>query len=434
MTTSDAVRSTFRLWAPTAVSTFVLVAELPLIAAMVARAANGPAQLAGFGVVVSAIVIFNAASLALASVTVATAGRQAGERYLRAYSAWVGVATAVLVALSVVPWSGRSVYAVLLDLPVEAERAALPALAILAPSCVAVSLRRFFQGVLMRRAQTSPVMRAASARLVVSLVVTAAALVLTDLPGAGGGALGLSLGAITETSVLAVAVARRGGVTDGGTGAGRVLGVLRVHLPLALTTLITMAPQAAVLRVVSTAEDAALALVAWPVLVSAVNLLSTPTQEFEPITAAARDRPGGVRAALITTVLVASGASLAVVLLAATSAGRLYFTVLNDLPEDVAATGAVALWVACPLPFLFALRAHLRGVLVGGLRVAVVNGAGAVGLAVMIGLVAAFGGTALGGAIAGVLVLDVVMLTECVVLAAGVRSLRVREMAQDARA
>ena len=95
------VRRVLRIWAPTALGSSILMVEIPVILALAARGPRGSPSLAGLGVALSLILLFNSPALALGSTTATLSRGAAAVARLRTLALLAGaIPTALLAVLT----------------------------------------------------------------------------------------------------------------------------------------------------------------------------------------------------------------------------------------------------------------------------------------------------------------------------------------------
>lgn len=353
-----------RLWLPTAASTSMLTLEIPLLLALAARVGDHVVAVASLGLALAIIVPINAAALALATPSAVARERQWPRRTMRCYTALVGLAGCV--ALAVV-WSGT------IDRPVEAAfgvrpemwdatRATLQGLAI-APLLVAV--RRCNQGYLIAACETKWFFPATLARMVTSVVLAAVFTQVLHAETRGIG-LALMLGVALEAGILMWRNRALGAARERGLGVRGMRAIGRVHAPLSGAMLLTVLPPSAILLALGMAGGEAEVLAAWPVLFGLAWLVCGTTTDLEPITAANYAR--GATATRRFALVVGGGLTLLWCALQIDLVAGTYFRDFSGLSEPTAQIAVTGVGALIPFALLCSAREWLRGVLVANDR------------------------------------------------------------------
>jgi hypothetical protein len=407
-------RRLLRTWLPTAFGASVLVAEIPLVYAAVARSTGGSQSLAAIGICISMLVIVNTPALALAPLVAVEVER----RGLRRYAAVVGTAgAAVLLLLAMAPAS--EVLRVIFGLDADLLQRVRDGLLALAPNSVGVALRRYLHGRFIQAGRTGPIITATAVRIVGTGVLAWVAVAMLPQRGALAGGLALSCGALLETAMLAVAAC--GLATDAGHGGGQgdlgIRALMRRHTHLSATRLLAMAPLMITVVGIGHSQQAGASLIVWPVLYELLMLFSSPTTDWAAVSARALRRCRSSPAPGRLTIWLCAAFSLAFVAVVVTGAAEGYLRQLVGVPPDPTALALRWVPVLLVVPATWIVRAYLQGVLMAadataalvrasaahvlvlGAAVAVLAriglpGVGAASIAVVAGLLADVGVTA----------------------------------------
>lgn len=414
-------RRLFWTWLPTAFGSSMLVLEIPLVFASVARSADGGRALAALGICLAILMVVNTPALALAPLVVTTPVRR-----VRGYAVVVGLlGSLVLLGLGVAPVAGA-----LLGLDADLTAAVQAGLLGLVPNSAAVAIRRYLHGRLIDAGRTRPITTATVLRIVGSGALAWAAVTAFPAHGALVGGLALSAGAFTEAALLAVAVRGLPVLPD---RAGVAL--VRRHGQLSTSWLLNMSPALVTTVGIAHAAGPAVSLVVWPVLYELAKLFASPTADWESVTATTLRRDPGDGAPGRLTGWLAAGFVAAFGTVQLTSLDELYLRALIAVPPEPAALGLQWAPLLLPVPALWLLRGYLRGVAMATLRTRSLAWAGAVHLAVLVAAVAGLGATSLPGVGVGTLAVLAGLFTDIAVTAVLLRLLgwTTREPAAGAR-
>lgn len=350
----------WRQWLPTALGSSMLVLEIPVVAAAVARSTAQEHAVAALGIGIAVIVVLNSPALALAPLVVSLHGR-VDPRRLRAYALLVGVLGAVGVAAA---GSWPAGLRALLDLDTATTGQVGGVLLALAPASVAVAARRYLHGRLITEGVTGGIAVATGVRLAGSAALAWSTVPLVGSP-ATAGALALTVGAFAETAALAVALRRLGGRATPQPPTDRVpdgLGALALaHAPVAASRLLNMVPQLATTIGIAHAVAALPSLTAWPVLYGLLSLFTGPLSDLETVSAAALRRDRADRNPARLAAVLAGGITAGYALVLLTPLARGYLGDLSGLTGEPLrlAVGWGVLTVLVPAGWV--LRGHLRG-------------------------------------------------------------------------
>jgi hypothetical protein len=403
MTAPTATRLLFWTWLPTAFGSSMLVAEIPVVYAAVARSADGAQALAALGIGVSILVIVNTPALAMAPLVVTA--HDAAAAQLRRYALLVGfLGAGLLFALGAIPPFDALPRAAL-GLDEGLAGAVGGALVGLAPNSVAVALRRQLHGRLIRAGRTRSITVATVIRIAGTALAVWSGVTVFPSRGALIGGLALSVGAFIEATILTVAASR---LPAEGAGAadwtfGRLAGQ---HAALSAARLLNMAPPAVTTIGIAHSTQSTASLVVWPALYELSALFASPTSDWDSVVATALRRSGDGRLVRRLTAALSAGfvGLFAAVLL--TGAGSWYLRDLIAVPPDAAALGLHWAPLLLPVPAAWLLRGHFRGSIMAAGQTRWLIWASAVHLAALAALVALFSTTALPGvAAAGLAIL-----------------------------
>lgn len=407
----------FRTWLPTAFGASTLVVEIPLVYGAVARSANGAEDLAALGVCVAVLVVVNTPALALAPLVVTEQDRQSRRRLWR-HTVVVGCLGAlVLLALAVLP-----VAAVLVDGQAQLADGMRAGLIGLVPNAVGVALRRYLHGRLIGAARTGVLVPAGIIRITGSGALAWLGVAVFPASGALVGGMALSAGALIETAVLAAAVRRRLPVSKPPIAGERYLALVRQHAHLSAGRLLYMAPMLVTTIGIAHSARPGPSLVVWPALYELAMLFSSPTSDWESVSARAlRADPGARGPRRLTVLLMAGfGGLFAVVVWSGLIKG--YLTVLLAVPPGPADLGVRVAPLLLPVPVLWVLRAYLRGVVMSRHRTRSLVIAAGVHLVVLAGVMGILSGTALSGVTVACLAMSAGLLAEAGGLIAAIQN------------
>lgn len=362
-------RRIYWLWLPLAISFTLMMLEGPIIQAAIARLGDPALNIAAFSLVLSISLIIESPVIMLLSTAIALVRSPHSYRALRGFVNALNAGLTLLTAL--VAWTplyGLIVEGVL-GIPTPIMAAARPGLQIMLLWTAAIGVRRFYQGILVRHSRTRLVSYGTAIRLV-SIAATAAGLVLwSRLPGVQVGAIALMVGVLAEALVIYL-FARplvREEYLRGQPSAEPPLttgAILRFHMPLAATSLLTLAVQpltaAALARLALPNET----LAAWPVIFSLLMVLRGWGMALQETTVAQAHDQRALRPLRDFTLIVAVLTSLATALLALTPLLDLYLGGVIGLEPVLWQYVHTGLLLLILLPGLTALTSWLRGLLV----------------------------------------------------------------------
>jgi hypothetical protein len=375
-----AARLIRELWTAPAAGAAALTAEIGLLLLVATGMPAADAAVTGVAWALGIIMLVNAPALALTGTSSRATQSGWSQRHVFGYTLAVGaVGCAALAAI----WSGA------LDAQVEqllglrgarwdATRGVLTGL-MFAPLLVAV--RRHALGRLMAAERTACVMPVTFARTATTIVLAAGFTQLLDA-GTFGIGLALAIGVAVEASLLELH-SRALALPDFARETPRaLLAIARHHLPEAGATLLKVVPAVAVLFALGVSGGRTDSLVAWSIVCGLLWLISNLLFDVETLTVAQ------YRARAAATLQFATAIGIGITLLCIAVQfdpfTRDYLVDGSGLSPTAAEQALTAIVFITPFPFLAAMRAWLRGMLVaqGRSRIALVGVAtGSVALA-----------------------------------------------------
>jgi len=413
-----------RTWLPTALGSSMLVLEIPVAAAAVARTSTGAEALAAFGVCIAILVVANSPALAITPLVVSDADHEPNRRTMW-YAVVVGAVTAAALAVLVTVPPLFALLRTGLALPDGIAEQVPPCLLALAPASIAVAVRRYLHGRLITAQRTGGIAAATVTRLVLSAAIAWTLVLSAPGLGAAVGGIALCAGAAAEATTLAVAVRR---LRQSFVAA--VLGLsdlVRRHGSLAATRVLNMAPQLVTTIGVTHSALPAASLVVWPGLYGLLSLFTGPTSDLESVVASHVKRTGDSRSpAALTAVLtlVFVGLYLAVVL---SPAGSAYLHDFVGTPLDATALGLDWAALALAVPGLWVLRSQLRGLVIAQGRTSLLVLCVVTHSIVLVGVAAALALGPLPGIANACLAITAGLLAESVAIAVCLRRVAVED-------
>lgn len=363
------VRDVVHTWWPLAASWLLMGLELPAISAAMARLPDPERSLAAYGGVVfplaliieSPIIMLLAASTALSRDA---ASYRVGRRVMWTLGLTFTALHGIVAFSPLFDLLARRVIAVP-DSIVEPARLGLR---IMLPWTVSIAFRRFHQGVLIRFGHPRAVSIGTLLRLAANVAVLSTALVFKRWPGIVAGTTAVVAGVVTEALYTAwrVRPVLRGPVAAAPhvTPPLDTAKFMTFYLPLLLTPLFTFLAMPLASGAMSRLPRALESLATWPVINGFVFALRSAGFAFNEVVVSLLDRPGGAAALRRFAGLLAAATSGALLLLAVTPLGHLWFARVSALAPSLAALGAAGLWLALPMPGLAVFQSLHQGALV----------------------------------------------------------------------
>lgn len=360
------MRHVFSLWFPLALSFELMMMEGPSLQAAVGRLADAQLNLAAWGLTISLSLLVESPVIMLLSTTIALGRSRQAFEALRRFMLALCLGCSVLAAvLAFTPLYGL-VTRVIMGQPENIVTAARPALGVMLLWTAAIGYRRFFQGILVRAAQTVRVSWGTAVRLA-SLLVAAVMLVQARVvPGVQVAAIAIMVGVISEA--IATRVFASGAVADiapDAEGAATLTqaDIFRFHAPLAATTLLTLLAPPLTALALARLPNAQQTLAAWPVAFSVMFVIRGGAMALQEIAVACGQDPGARAPLARFTWIVGLLSSVAALVLAFTPVLDLYLETALRVPESLHADVGRAIGLSAAIPLLTAFSSWMRGLL-----------------------------------------------------------------------
>jgi hypothetical protein len=370
-------RRIFLFWLPLAASWLLMSLEGPVLQAVIARLGDIQTQLAAFGIVVSLEIAIESPVIMLLATSTALATSARNYGVLRTFVISLNtIVTVVAVLVAFTPLFDLIVRRIM-GIPRAIADAAQPGLMIMFAWSAAIGFRRFLQGILIRHGQTRWIGYGTVSRLSSSAGTGIVLAVFTSLPGVYIGSIALIAGVVTEAVFVAfVARPTIRRVLDppvsSSDDAVTFADVLKFHMPLAATSLLTLLAQPLIGAGLARMPHPRETLAAWPVIWGVLFIFRSAAFALPEAVIALVSEPlhrGPVRR-FCRIVGVASSAAM--LLLTATPLIRLYLRYLAGLPDHLAGFVTPGLLLLFPLPFVNSIHSWYRGILMSARKTGVI--------------------------------------------------------------
>ncbi|MGC8762661.1 MAG: hypothetical protein ACP5VN_03350 [Acidobacteriota bacterium] len=361
-------KAIFRFWAPLALTWLMMAVEGPYLAALMARLPNPKANLAAYGVAFVLAMLFESPIIMMLSAATALATGGESTRRLFNFNVLLAGGSTLLMALLALPWVFPAFAVRVLGLPGDVASLAHRSLLVLLPWPMAIGLRRFYNGVVIRRGLT----RLVTAGTVVRLTVMGAAMVffgrIAGVDGAVAGAAALSSGVVAEAAasrLMAARTLRALRAAPGGEGVLTYGQMARFYFPLALTAVLFLAVNPLVTLFLGRSRMALESLAVLPVVNALGFLFGSAGIAYQEVTIALVGRRKEHYGELLRFAR-RLGAVLVFLfaVLVFTPLSRFWFLGVSGLREDLAALAVPAARILLFQPALTLALGFLRAVLV----------------------------------------------------------------------
>lgn len=361
-------RAIFFFWLPLAFSWLLMTFEGPWVQAVISRKPDAELQLAAFGLVMSLSVTIEAPVIMMLAVGSALAHNKHAYKVLWRYMMVVNVLITIVAALMAFTPLLDWYLGGLLGIPPHIIDAVRPGMVIMILWSALIGYRRFHQGILINQNRTRTVGTGAIIRIAASAGVAFALGAFSDLPGAVIGAWALIMAVTVEAIYVHLIVqpdvaklkqkdrpARRPPLTYGG--------VLRFHLPLALTSLLTLLVRPVIESGLASAPDAERALAAWPVVFAIILVMRSGGLAWQEVVITLSKGPSELQALRRFTWVLGFGTSGLMMVLAFTPLIDIYSNTILGVPATIQPLIVTGTAFGILLPLFTVLQSYLRALL-----------------------------------------------------------------------
>ncbi len=345
-----------------------MTVEGPLIQGVISRKPDSETQLAAFGLMFSLSILIETPVIMLLATGSALARNQQSFRVLWRFMMAVNLlVTGVAILMAFTPLLDFYLVS-LLHVPAHIVEATRPAMRIMILWGGFIGYRRFHQGILIRFGNTRYVGYGTVLRVFVSGSVALALGAITQMAGAAIGAVAL---------VCAVAVEAIYTYRASRTDVSRLLQMplankldslsygdaLRFHIPLAVTSFVTLLIHPVIERGLASMPDAAQSLAAWPVIFSIMLVTRSGGMAYQEVVISLDDSEEKHRILRGFTLRLGTCLSLIMVLFVFTPLIDIYNTRILGVPQHLHALVLLGTQSACLIPLLTTLQSYLRALL-----------------------------------------------------------------------
>ncbi len=232
-------RNVVRFWIPLSSTWLMMAMEGPILAALVARLADPTVNLAAYGVAAAIAMLIESPVIALLSASVALSRDDHSRSLLHRFMVRLNWLVTVLMIGICIPPVFDLVALNIIGLPSEVAWRVHVGLLCMIPWPAAIGVRRFYQGLLIRRGLTRSVAIGTIARLL-SMAASGLLLSAYGVEGVVVGCVGLTAGVVLEGTAIWLIARRQPDAED--EGASEPLTdrrIIQFYAPLALTSVVS---------------------------------------------------------------------------------------------------------------------------------------------------------------------------------------------------
>lgn len=360
-----------RTWWPITLSWLMMIAEGPMVAALLARLPDPTLNLAAYGGIVRPLT-FAIESPLLVLLTASATLCKNWETYqkVRKYALWyIAICTAIHVVIAITPvyyW----VTGTLIDAPGEIIEPARIGMIITIPYLALVAYRRLNHGVLIRFRHSFSIMIGTLIRLVLVLAV----MILG--PSFNLASSGVFLGALTMTGGVLIEalfiewrfrpVCRnelKKAPSPKDTERINHSQFMKFYLPLASTTVAMFLIHPVVSAALSRMPDPVLSLAIWSPVVGLAGMLAAGGGPLVDVMVTVLDRPNSLAKIRQFTLMVAAATALLALSLVANPLGNVWFGSISALSGTLLTIAQTAFWFVLPYPIFLVFQSYYQGIL-----------------------------------------------------------------------
>ncbi len=392
-------RKVFTFWIPLALAWLLMTLEGAVIQSVISRKPDAETQLAAFGLMFSLAILLETPIIMLLATSNALSRDRQSFRLLWRFMLGLNMFIAALALLMAFTPLLDFYLGVLLNIPQHIIDATRPGMKIVTLWGAVIGYRRFHQGVIIRFGNTRYVGYGTLIRVLVSGCVAMSLGAITHIAGIEIGALALMFSVVAE-AVYTYRVSRPdvNSLLDTPRPTHRppltYSQVARFHLPLAVTSLITMLVNPAIERGLASMPNATQSLAAWPIILSIIWFMRAGGMAYQEVVISLDDSEQRHRILRNFTIRLGFSLSLIMLLFVATPLAQVYLGVVLGVTADLQALVIAGAQAAFLLPLLTTLHSYFRALLMLSNRTAAIYQAISLGFALTAIIV--WGGIALG--------------------------------------
>lgn len=392
-------RKVLIFWLPLALAWLLMTMESALIQGVISRKPDSEVQLAAFGLMFSLSILIETPIIMLLATSNALQRDRQSFRLLWRFMISMNIFIA-LIALFMAFTPLLDFYlGTLLNIPPHIIEAARPGMKIMVIWGAVIGYRRFHHGIIIRFGKTRYVGYGTMIRVIVSGSVAIGLGAITNVAGTEIGALALFLAVVAE-AIYAHRVSRPDvrRLLDTPPSPGKpplTYGhIARFHLPLAVTSLVTMLINPAIERGLASMPDATQSLAAWPILLSIIFFMRAGGMAYQEVVISLNDSESNHRLLRNFTIRLGCSLSLIMLLFATTPLVQVYLGVLLGVTSGLQELVVIGAQAAFLLPLMTTLHSYFRALLMLTNRTAAIYQAISLGFALT--TVVVWGGISLG--------------------------------------
>lgn len=373
--------------------------EGPWIQGVIARKPDSEAQLAAFGLMFSLSILIETPVIMLLATSNALSRNRQAYRILWRFMMGINILVTVVALLMAFTPLLDIYLGDLLNIPPHIIDATRPGMKIMVLWSAFIGYRRFHQGILIRNGHTRHIGYGTVIRIIVSGGVAIGLGAVTQIAGAMIGAFSLILAVLAEviyTYFVSRADVKRLLETplSKNLKALTYRDALKFHIPLAMTSVITLLIRPFIERGLAEMPDATQALAAWPIVFSIMMVMRSGGMAYQEVVISLNQSQQHHDILRGFTLRLGFGLSIFMVIFTFSPMITFYNNVILDVPENLRDLILLGAQAGILIPLLTTLQSYLRALLMLTDKTSPIYQAMIVGFVVTI--VTVFGGISLG--------------------------------------
>lgn len=415
----------WRQFIPLSLSDVAMAFGDPMMTAALAHLPDARVNLAAVGIAKALAVFFESPIIMLLHASNALAPNGRSRRALWRFTLLAGGGLSALLLLLTLPFIFATLGGTLLGIPPQLRQTVQTVLTLMFLWPLAIAWRRYFQGLLIHTGHSQAVAKASMVRLLIVALTLWGGFVL-KMSGALLAGTALIAGVLSEALVVTIAAHRLGAtrlprpIDSELKLPTNLKSVWNFYWPLGSSMLVVWGGRAVLVGIIARAQDANIALAAWPAAWGLVLVIANATRMVQQVIIKNRDRVSDRQ--LIAFALSVGGFCSLLLFLGSTTPFGLQ-VVQSFIGNDEALVESIrpVLLLCAFVPLLVAVQNATQGFLVGAGQTKGLNYATWIGTTIL--LLVAFGAVQLGasGAIAAASAMIISLTIEVSCLAFNLR-------------
>jgi progressive ankylosis protein len=373
--TADSV-SLMQLWQqflPLSLSDVTMAFGDPLMTITLAHLPDARVNLAGVGIAKALAVFFESPIIMILHASNTLAPTIASRRALWRFVLLLGSTLSLLLMLLAMPIVFTQVGSRFLGVPIALSPIVQQTLMLMGLWPFVIAWRRYFQGLLIHYGYAEVVAQASILRLLTVAAVLSCGFA-QKIPGSTLAGLALMIGVIVEAIAVTAATRKYQVILAPPVEVlpSNMPEVFSFYWPLANSMLVVWGGRALLIGVISRAQDASLALAAWPAAWGLILVIANSTRMVQQIVIKYRGKVSDLRL-LKFTLMVGSACSLLLLMISTTSLGDQIIQGFIGSDRDLIDRIKPVLLFCTGIPLLVAVQNATQGFLVSEKRTGTVN-------------------------------------------------------------